>query len=201
MTGQDGGFRAAAARFRAEVEAALTRARRATSEAKANSADFRRGTEEFAKQAKSGRLRGARRHLTPTDPRTRAEAENFRHANGLPVEQLPDAEQLLRQPAPAEEPAPRREDEDFSQHQVLFDLDAEPSAGDREAEAPSRSAGHDAEQEPPRIDSPAAESTRPSDEDEDFSQQRILLDATVESYRPDTLQGSVFEPSDEQKPS
>jgi hypothetical protein len=203
MTGQDGGFRAAAARFRSEVEAALTRARRAASEAKAHTADFRRGTDEFAKQAKSGRLRGARGHLTPTDPRSRTDAENFRHANGLPVEKLPDADKLLHQlpPAPAEELPPRREDEDFSQHQVLFDLDAEPTAGDQEAERPDHRAGPDAEQEPPRIDSSAAENTRRSDEDEDFSQQRILLDATVESYRPDTLQGSVFEPSDQQKPS
>ncbi len=127
MTGQDGGgFRAAAARFKSEVEAALTRARRAADEAKAQSAEFRRGNEDLAKQAKTGRLRRVHRgEVAPTSAEARAEAERFRTANDLTVEDLPDAGKLMaRLPdAPAEEPVPRREDEDFSQHTVLFDLD------------------------------------------------------------------------------
>jgi hypothetical protein len=194
MTGQDGGFRAARARFSAEVTAALTRARRAASEAKAQSGDFQRRTRELAEQAKTGRLRGVRRgEVEPTTAEPREEAAKFRNANGLTVEELPDADRLLAR-LPAEDPAPRPDDDDFSQHQVLVDLDDTPSDG------PETRADGDEDGEA-GIDSPAPENTRPSDEDEDFSQQRILIDATVESYRPDAFPDSVFEPSDEQTPS
>jgi hypothetical protein len=47
-----------------------------------------------------------------------------------------------------------------------------------------------------RIDSPVPPPTRTSDEDEDFSQQRILFDATAETYRPDGMTGPVFDPSE-----
>jgi hypothetical protein len=203
MTGQDGGFRAAAARFKAEVEAALTRARRAADEAKAQSAEFRRGNEDLAKQARTGRLRRVHRgQVAPTSADARAEAERFRTANDLTVEDLPDAGRLMaRLPeAPAEQPVPRREDEDFSQHTVLFDLDGPEAPG---ADQPGRHAVDQTSDVSAGagIDSPGEPRTRPSDEDEDFSQQRILFDATVESYRPDPLPGSVFEPPDAQNPS
>lgn len=197
MTGQDGGFRAAAARFKAEVEAALTRARRAADEAKAQSAEFRRGSDDLADQARAGRLRGLRRgRVRPTSAAARAEAEKFRHTNELAVEDLPDADSLAtRQPQPPEEP--KREDEDFSQHTVLFDLDA------RDEPAPAAPAVDQTSDESRRsgIDSPDPASTRSSEENEDFSQQRILLDATVESYRPEPLPDSVFESRDGRNPS
>ncbi|HEV7713062.1 MAG TPA: hypothetical protein VGP16_33020 [Asanoa sp.] len=214
MTGQDGGgFRAAAARFKTEVEAALTRARRAADEAKAQSADFRRGNEDLAKQAKTGRLRRVHRgQVAPTSAEARADAEKFRTANDLTVEDLPDAGKLMaRLPdAPAEEPVPRREDEDFSQHTVLFDLDgpdAPETPGMPDATGRADQTGHHAVDQTSDvsaaagIDSPDEPRARPRDEDEDFSQQRILFDATVESYRPDPLPDSVFGLRDEQNPS
>ncbi len=186
MTGQDGGFTQAAARFSAEVEHAQTRARRAARDAKAQTAEFRRRNDELAAQAKKGKLRGVRAgEVTATSAAARAEAVEFRGANGLPVAELPDAGSLIaRLPAPAPEPV--AENEDFSQHQVLFDIDAEgETAPPPDLRDPEENAG---------IDSPEPEPTRPAADDEDFSQQRILMDATVESYRPDTLPGSVFEP-------
>jgi hypothetical protein len=186
MTGQ---FSQAVARFSATVEAALTRARRAAGEARAQSTDFRRRTGELAAQAKTGKLRGVRRDaVKPTSAEARAQAVDFRTAGGLPVEELPDADTLIaRLPGRAPSPPRRPENEDFSEHTVLFDVD-----------------GRGAPAETPRdfakmggIDSPAAEVTRPSDAEDDFSQQRILFDATVETYRPDGMPGSVFE-SDEQ---
>ena len=189
MTGQDGGFREAAARFSAEVQSALTRARRAASEAKAQSGEFRRGTAELAEQAKTGRLRGVRRdQVEPTSEQARTEAEKFRNANGLTVEDLPDADALIAR-LPDREPPPARpaEDEDFSQHLILVDADARDEASDPEEPRPVT------EPETAGIDSPAPDNARSSDEDEDFSQQRILIDATVESYRPDSLSTGLFD--------
>jgi hypothetical protein len=189
MTGQDGGFRAAVARFRADVEAALTRARRAAADAKEQSADFRRGTDDLARQARTGR-RAVRRGQA-TDPAAREEAVKFRDANGLRIEELPEPD---AEPRP--EP-PRREDEDFSQHTVLYDIDA------KDEQAPAAPAVDQTSDESAgrRIDSPTAPASRPADDNDDFSQQRILFDATVESYRPEPLPDSVFEPSDKKNPS
>jgi hypothetical protein len=188
MTGQDGGFPQAARRFIAEVDTALTRARRAAREARATSEQFRRSTGELGAQAKTGKLRGVRRgDVTPTAEEARAQAVEFRAANGLPVEELPGADALIaRLPEPAQEPA--RENEDFSQHRVLFDVDdpVEPAETGEQAE----------DGEMGRIDSPSGGPTLTSDDEEDFSQQRILLDATVESYRPDGMPGAVFEPAE-----
>jgi hypothetical protein len=191
MTGQDGGFRAAAARFKSEVEAALTRARRAVAEAKEQSADFRRGNEDLASQARTGRMRVRRSQTQPTSPEAREDAEKFRHANDLPVEKLPDADELTRRPAPAEEPPPQRDDEDFSQRQLLIDIDARDEPGPAPP-APRVDQTSD-ESSRPRIDSPA----RASGDGDDFSQQRILFDATVETYRPDARPNPGFESSDE----
>jgi hypothetical protein len=191
MTGQDGGgFPQAARRFIAEVDTALTRARRAAREARATSEQFRRSTGELGAQAKTGKLRGVRRgEVTPTSEQARAQAVEFRTANGLPVDELPGPDALIaRLPEPAAEPV--RENEDFSQHRVLFDVDAhgEPAETETGAAEPAD------DEEMGRIDSPSAGPARTSDDDEDFSQQRILLDATVESYRPDGMLGAVFEP-------
>jgi hypothetical protein len=196
MTGQDGGFRAATARFKAEVEAALTRARRAAAEAREQSADFRRGTDDLADQARTGRLRLRRTEVRPTNAEAKAEAEKFRNANDLTVEELPDAHGLTTRPAEEPKP-PQHEDEDFSQHQVLYDIDKQ------DEPAPVKPAVDQTSDESAgtRIDSPAPSPAPPGDESEDFSQQRILIDATVESYRPDPLPDSVFEPSDDKKPS
>jgi hypothetical protein len=181
MSGQDGGFPQAAARFSAEVDHALTRARRAAREAKAESADFRKRTEELSGQAKAGRLR--RRQAVPTDPAARADAATFRVANGLPVDEPPGMD------APAgREPAPPVENDDFSQHQVLFDVDEQASAPDQEPVA-----------EDP-VHSPQRGGAGRGDVEEDFSQQRILFDATVESYRPDSMTDALFLPSDPENP-
>jgi hypothetical protein len=194
MTGQDGGFRAAVARFKAEVEAALTRARRAAADAKEQSTEFRRGNDDIARQTRTGRLRGPSRGQA-TSPEARANAAKFRNANDLPVEDLAAAEPVTARPRPAAE-QPGREDEDFSQHTVLFDIDAPP-----EDAKPTAPAVDQTSDESGRIDSPATSSTRSSDKTEDFSQQRILHDAIVESYRPDPLPGPGFAPRDEKRPS
>ncbi|MFI7678821.1 hypothetical protein [Actinophytocola sp. NPDC049390] len=186
MTGQDGGFPQAARRFMADVDSALTRARRAAREARATSEDFRRSTGELGAQAKTGKLRGVRRgDVRPTTPESRADAVEFRTANGFPVEELPDADALIAR-LPGREPERTPEQEDFSQHRVLFDVDTETV----------ETSGEPEDEEMARIDSPDPEPTRTSVEDEDFSQQRILFDATAETYRPEGMPGGVFDPSD-----
>lgn len=209
MTGQDGGFRAARARFTAEVAAALTRARRAAGEAKAQSGEFQRRNQELAEEAKTGRLRGVHRgQVAPTAAEPREEAAKFRDAHGLPVQDLPGADRLLaRLPTePVAEPRPEPEDDDFSQHQVLVDLNDAPDDGvddgvDAGVDDGGDQESEDASEGETGLDAPTSENTRPSDDDEDFSQQRILIDATVESYRPDAFPDSVFELPDEQNPS
>jgi hypothetical protein len=173
-------FRQAAARFAAEVEHALTRARRAARDARAQSADVRRRTEELSAQAKTGKLRGLRRsEVAPTDQAARGEAVKFRADNGLPVPDLPTAAELM----PRRDPRPRTpENEDFSQHQVLFDVDKEPLAPRPAAPAP----------EP--VEKP--ETTRMSEVEDEFSHQRILMDATDGTYRPDENLRSAFDLDD-----
>jgi hypothetical protein len=190
MTGQ-GGIHEARARFAADVESALTRARRAASEARAQSGEFRRGTDELADQARAGRLRGVQRgQVEATGERSRAEAETFRTATGLGVERYPDAATLIAGlPAEPRRPAPT-EDDDFFQREILLDADArdEPDVRDERAEpAPGESAAK------------VPVDPRPGDE-EDFSQQRILFDVTAETYRPDSLRSGSFDSWDEQNP-
>jgi hypothetical protein len=198
MTGQDGGFRAAVARFRADVEGALTRARRAAADAKEQSAEFRRGSDDLARQARTGKLRAVRRGQR-TSPEARDDAVKFRNANDLPVEELPDPDAPAAPQRPAEQP--RREDDDFSQHTVLYDIDAkdDPAPPVRPA-APAVDQTSD-ESARPGIDSPTPRARRRAADNDDFSQQRILFDATVESYRPEPPADSVFEPSDKKNPS
>ncbi|OLF15625.1 hypothetical protein [Actinophytocola xanthii] len=190
MTGQ-GGIHEGRARFAAEVESALTRARRAASEAKAQSGEFRRGTEELADQARTGRLRGVHRgQVEPTGESARAEAEKFREANGLHVERYPGADALIARLPAEPRPAPPVEDEDFSQHEILVDADApdEPDAADE----PAQSVPHEVARRVP--------ADPPTGDDEDFSQQRILFDVAAESYRPESLQPGPFGYPDEQNP-
>ena len=180
-------FRQAAARFSAEVERALTRARRAAREARAESAGFRGNTEELSTRAKTGKLRGLRRsEVSATDPAARAEAAKFRADNGLPVPELPTADELMARLPGREPPVRTPENEDFSEHQVLYEID-------KEALAPQPA-------EPGRIDSPEPEdvrkTTRSSEVEDDFSQPRILVDATPETYRPDDVMEYVFDLDD-----
>jgi hypothetical protein len=185
----DGGFPQAAARFSAEVDHALTRARRAAREAKAESADFRKRTDELSGQAKAGKLRGLRRgQVAPTTPAAREDATAFRVDNGLPVAELPGADALIAR-LPNREPAPTVENDDFSQHQVLFDVD-EHTPEPEQAEPVTDDL----------IDSPEQMDTRRSDTEEDFSQQRILLDATVESYRPEGMPDAIGQSSEPENP-
>ncbi len=102
-----------------------------------------------------------------------------------------------REPA-TETPPPPPEDEDFSQHRFLDD-DAPPE--------PRKSAEDSAPDSPEPVETmtdPAAD-TSPEDphasDDEDFSQQRILVDATPDSYRPEALGVIDRVPSDAEKPS
>jgi hypothetical protein len=180
------GFRQAARRFTAEVEQALTRARRAAGEAAAVAADFRRRNEELSGQAKSGKLRGLRRgEVTPTSQQARADAVRFRTDNGLPVADLPTAEQLMaRLPNREPAPPPRNENDDFAQPQVLFDVAGEMPGQPREQQ--------------PETSAPDRRAPRRSDTEEDFSQQRILMDATVETYRPDGMTGAGGDWGDEE---
>ena len=124
-------------RFRAEVGAAVTRARRAAGEVGERNAKLRERTSELARQARE-------RRVEPGTPATSADvreaATGFRNDRGLPVEQVPDAAELTAPPAPAPvetEPAatlgstavagpsgqlPRvgDDDEDFSQSRILY---------------------------------------------------------------------------------
>lgn len=181
-------FSEALSRFNSEVAQALTTARRAARDAKAESAEFRRRTEELGEQAKSGKLRGLRRaQVAPTTEQARADATKFRVDNGLPVTELPTAAELMAR-LPNREPAPPvvvAENDDFSQHQLLLDVDEQEPREDVPAEAEDES-----EELPPRSSGEPSDAL-PSDADEDFSQQRILMDATVESYRPDQPQDVI----------
>ena len=127
----------ALSRFRTEVGAAVTRARRAAGAAGERNAKLRERTSDLARQARDRRVDpGAQ--ATSSD--VREAATGFRTDRGLPVEQLPDAAELTAPPAPvpAETPPqvtlgsaavagpsgqlPRMsdDDEDFSQSRILY---------------------------------------------------------------------------------
>lgn len=164
MTGQ---FRDAAARFSAEVEGAVTRARRAAGEARARATQFRRDNEELTEQAKSGSLRDVYRdEAEPTSEKLRTDAAEFRVARGLPVEDLPAAGDLLAGLPHRPEPvALEDDDEDFSQHQIMNDVDDHPVAErDRESDT-----------------------TQSSDEPGVPSQQRIPMRGDADVFREDGL--------------
>ncbi|MFD9699156.1 hypothetical protein [Lentzea sp. NPDC059081] len=126
----------AMSRFRAEVGAAVTRARRAAGDIGERNAKLRERTRDLARQARERNVEpGAR--VTPAD--VKDSATGFRHDRGLPVEQVPTATELVAPEAarPVEtEPAtlgssavagpsgqlPRvsDDDEDFSQSRILY---------------------------------------------------------------------------------
>ena len=120
------GFREAAARFSAEVESALTRARRAVSEARAQSGEFRRDTAELAEQERTGRPR----EPEPA-PVVEPDDEDFSQ-HQIMVDAAPREEDSAKntaectepreEPEPEPEPAPSRDDEDFSQQRILLDV-------------------------------------------------------------------------------
>ncbi|MBP2476186.1 hypothetical protein JOF53_005058 [Crossiella equi] len=126
------------ARFKAEIHAAVDYGSRAAAEAREHSDAFRTQTRELADQVRDRKLTPTREELT--SPLARTEATDFRTAQRLPVDDLPEGEQLLA-PPPPESPdrgeqkqtkAPggwpsrmqnRRhtgDDEDFSQEQILY---------------------------------------------------------------------------------
>ncbi|NKE61928.1 hypothetical protein FXN61_36275 [Lentzea sp. PSKA42] len=125
------------ARFRAEVGAAVTRARRASGEIGERNAKLRERTRDLAAQARERKVEpGAR--VTSAD--VREAATGFRGDRGLPVEQVPDAAELTAPgtPAPVETeqattlgsaavagpsgqlPRVSDDDEDFSQSRILY---------------------------------------------------------------------------------
>ncbi|MFD4644082.1 hypothetical protein ACFWN2_42705 [Lentzea sp. NPDC058436] len=121
------------ARFRAEVGAAVTRARRASGEIGERNAKLRERTRDLAVQA---RERGASPGAQATPSDVQEAAKGFRVERGLAVERVPDAAELTA-PAPVETPPatlgssavagpsgqlPRvsDDDEDFSQSRILY---------------------------------------------------------------------------------
>ncbi|MCX2955163.1 hypothetical protein [Lentzea sp. NEAU-D7] len=122
------------ARFRAEVGAAVTRARRASGEIGERNAKLRERTRDLAERARERRSEpGAQ--TTPAD--VREAATGFRVERGLPVEQVPEpvAEVVAAVPVETEPVAlgsaavagpsgqlPRvsDDDEDFSQSRILY---------------------------------------------------------------------------------
>jgi hypothetical protein len=127
----------ALSRFRTEVGAAVTRARRAAGEIGERNAKLRERTRELAGQARERKVEpGAQ----ATSADVREAATGFRADRGLPVEQLPDAAELTtpQPPAPVEAqpvatlgstavagpsgqlPRVGDDDEDFSQSRILY---------------------------------------------------------------------------------
>ena len=133
------------ARFRADLAAAVTRGRRAASDAGVRNGAARDRNRELADQARAKRA-GAHQRATSTD--VRRVANGFREERGLPVENLPEGAELLApdkqvnananpvnananvppvtlssRPAPGPRgqlPRSSDDDEDFSQGQILY---------------------------------------------------------------------------------
>ncbi|MEU0884515.1 hypothetical protein ABZ345_38490 [Lentzea sp. NPDC005914] len=121
-------------RFRSEVGAAVTRARRASGEIGERNAKLRERTRDLARQA---RERKVEPDAQATSADVREAATGFRTDRGLPVEQVPDAAELTT-PAPVETqpvatlgsaaiagpsgqlPRASDDDEDFSQSRILY---------------------------------------------------------------------------------
>ena len=121
------------ARFRAEVGAALTRARRASGEIGERNAKLRERTRDLAALARDRKVEPGGQ-ATPAD--VREAARGFRTDRGLAVEQVPDAAGLAA-PVPVETervtlgssavagpsgqlPRASDDDEDFSQSRILY---------------------------------------------------------------------------------
>lgn len=103
-----------------------------------------------------------------------------------------------RRPVEEAPPPPPPEDEDFSQRR-LFDEEAPPAARESaEDGAPESPEPVETTTDPVAVT--ASADPRTSD-DEDFSQQRILVDATPEPYRPEALGVLEFDLPNPEKPS
>jgi hypothetical protein len=124
--------------FGAELDAAVTRARRVAAESRATSAKFRRETRQLAERTRAGAVRPTS-ETDLTAEQLRRAATGFRADNGLPVESLPAGHELLAQPpippgasppvTPSgsritlpgrRNPYPDDDDEDFSQERIMF---------------------------------------------------------------------------------
>ncbi|MFD5830036.1 hypothetical protein [Lentzea sp. NPDC060358] len=126
----------ALSRFRADVGAAVTRARRAAGDIGERNAKLRERTRDLARQARE-------RTVAPGAQATSADvkdaATGFRHDRGLPVERVPDAAELT---------APRNTGPVETKEAVVTGSTA--------------------------VAGPSGQLPRVSDDDEDFSQSRIL---------------------------
>ncbi|MFI9007252.1 hypothetical protein ACIGNX_08500 [Actinosynnema sp. NPDC053489] len=138
------GIPEALARFRSDVDAAVTRGRRAAAAAGARTAAQRDRTRQLADRAAAGQVRPDRHEATSAD--VRRVADGFRRHRGLPVADLPPAAELLapeksreqthananavpRPPAlgsravagpSGQLPPETGDDEDFSQARILY---------------------------------------------------------------------------------
>ncbi|GAA3461105.1 hypothetical protein ACFFSW_32180 [Saccharothrix longispora] len=139
------GIPEAVARFRSDLDAAVTRARRAAAEAGARTAAQRDRNRELAERARERRVRPDGH--APTSSDVQRVATGFREHRGLPVEELPTGVELLTPPVEKS-----REQTDANANPVP----SPPFSGSRPAAGPSG-------QLPSR-----------TDDDEDFSQARIL---------------------------
>ena len=127
MTGFGEGFSDAVRRFSRDVDAAVSRARRASSEARERAASFQRDNRNLAQRARSGEVRVRPEELTPDE--LRRAAAGFRSDRGLPVDEFPGVEELSvheRGPKPAPKPGrgarpagPYDDEEDFSQARIM----------------------------------------------------------------------------------
>lgn len=123
--------------FRAELDAAVARARRVAAETRETSARFRRETRQLAERTRAGAVR-ATSETDLTAEHLRRAATGFRADHGLPVETLPAGAELLTQsptqpaappvtpsgsritPPGRRNPYPDDDDEDFSQERIMF---------------------------------------------------------------------------------
>lgn len=138
------GIPEAFARFRSDLDAAVTRGRRAAAAAGAKSAAQRERNRQLAEQAKARQVRPEGH--APTSPDVQRVATGFREHRGLPVADLPPAAELLAPEKSREQtdanansvpprpvlgsravagpsgqlPPERGDDEDFSQARILY---------------------------------------------------------------------------------
>lgn len=116
MTGP--GFADALARFSADLDAVVVRARRVAAEAGETSARFRGETRQLAERLRAGQANA--NSAEPADDRLRRAATGFRADHGLPVERLPDTPGAGRATPPGRRiPPPGDDDEDFSLEQIM----------------------------------------------------------------------------------
>ncbi|KAA2264695.1 hypothetical protein F0L68_06280 [Solihabitans fulvus] len=136
MTGPQGmteGF----ARFRSDLDAAVSRGKRASAEANERTEAFRGRTRELTDQVRARKTKPDPGQLTTDD--LRRVATGFRTSKRLPVEQLPTGAELLAPSSPSSPenvakdtlrsgntpgvggrpPRPDDDDEDFSQERIL----------------------------------------------------------------------------------